>query len=306
MALFSERNHLRKEIEKTYEIKPTAYRLLFKCCLNYCKYLSWLFPQYCPDDGYEIVNYDVNDLIEEMRFEIPTLVDSNGFVEPLILKNVFNDEESINYDQYAILDFIEYIFQNIKDFEEKRFHTYFNHFHLHFLDSRNAANNFLYDINRLFSRTGLLYELKTNGEIERLIENNVTIQELKDLSKDLNDNGLKELINDAVSYYLKPGPKNIENAVEKIWDAFERLKTCYADLDKKKSSEKLIEDISENRDEIKSIITKEFKELTDLGNSFRIRHHETSKIDFTSDNHREYFFNRCLALIVLAIKYIKL
>ncbi len=47
-------------------------------------------------------------------------------------------------------------------------------------------------------------------------------------------------------------------------------------------------------------------ELTDLGNSFRIRHHETSKIDFTSDNHREYFFNRCLALIVLAIKYIKL
>lgn len=48
----------------------------------------------------------------------------------------------------------------------------------------------------------------------------------------------------------------------------------------------------------------EFIELTKIGNNFRIRHHETNKIDITDVRHYDYFFNRCLSMIALAIQYL--
>ena len=47
------------------------------------------------------------------------------------------------------------------------------------------------------------------------------------------------------------------------------------------------------------------KELTTIGNNFRIRHHETNKIDIVDIRHYDYFFNRCLALIALALQYLQ-
>lgn len=94
-------------------------------------------------------------------------------------------------------------------------------------------------------------------------------------------------------------------AVEKLWDAFERLKTYYIDLDKKSSAEKVINEISQNNDKFKELFQEEFIKLTTIGNKYRIRHHETDKIDITDLNYYEYFFQRCLALINLSLKYMK-
>ena len=47
-----------------------------------------------------------------------------------------------------------------------------------------------------------------------------------------------------------------------------------------------------------------FNPLTDIDNCFRIRHHETSKIDITDSKLYEYFFNRCLSLIAQSIQYL--
>jgi len=305
MALFTERNNIRKEIEKTYNISPPAYELLFRTCSKYFVNLAWLFPNYCPDDGLSIFSYNKHDFIEEMKFEIPNLVDGDDFIKPVIVEDIFTNEKTPNYDQYAILDFIEYIFKNIKDYNEIHFHSFFNHFHLYFNETSETSKTFLYDINRMFKRTGLLYELKDNGQVERAVLNGELIIELKSAVENIKDKGLKELIEEALSLYLKPDLRNIGTAVEKLWDAFERAKTYYAGLDKKTSSTKLIETIAENQIEMFNVIEKEFKELTDLGNQFRIRHHETDRIDFVSDNHREYFFNRCLSLMAVVLKYIE-
>lgn len=53
------------------------------------------------------------------------------------------------------------------------------------------------------------------------------------------------------------------------------------------------------------LIDEEFKKLTEIGNNFRIRHHETNKIDITDIRYYDYFFNRCLSLIALAVHYLK-
>jgi len=88
--------------------------------------------------------------------------------------------------------------------------------------------------------------------------------------------------------------------LEKLWDGFERLKIYYSEDNKKISSQKIVAKISENFD--KDLIDSEFKTLTHLGNSYRIRHHETDKKELTN-KHINYFYFRMLSLIDLYLMY---
>lgn len=118
-------------------------------------------------------------------------------------------------------------------------------------------------------------------------------------TQQLSEEGLREIIESANRYYVS----DIQTALEKTWDAFERIKTMF-DGNKKSSSQKLIEKISNNDENHINVLNEEFNNLTKLGNDFRIRHSETNKINIISDEFRQYLFNRCMALINLAIKYI--
>lgn len=98
-------------------------------------------------------------------------------------------------------------------------------------------------------------------------------------------------------------------AVEKIWDAFERMKTLYEDsatnIDKRKSAEMIVDKISNNKQNWIDLFNTEFKTLTDIGNTYRIRHHETTKINIEKSEWLNYFFGRCYALISMVIQFIK-
>lgn len=76
-------------------------------------------------------------------------------------------------------------------------------------------------------------------------------------------------------------------------------------MDKKSSVEKIVNDMAGGQAAYISLFDEEFRALTRLGNDFRIRHHETNKIDITDIHHYDYFFNRCLSLISLAIQYLE-
>ena len=115
--------------------------------------------------------------------------------------------------------------------------------------------------------------------------------------------GLKELVTEAERYYHD---SNKQIAVEKLWDALERLKTYYSPaLDKAHSANKIIDDMSCSEPNFKVMYEAEFKALTNIGNSFRIRHHETTKIDIIDNRQYDYFYRRCLALISVAILYLE-
>ena len=88
-------------------------------------------------------------------------------------------------------------------------------------------------------------------------------------------------------------------------DERKRLKTYYTTMDKKASASKIIDDMAAGNQNYIELFNAEFKALTDIGNGFRIRHHETNKIDITDPRHYDYFFNRCLSLIALAIQYLQ-
>lgn len=162
----------------------------------------------------------------------------------------------------------------------------------------NADNDFVAQMNILFKLNSVSYKLE-QGRIDSTLD--VSINK-KDMSA-ISEIGLKELLNEADRYY-HTGNKQI--AVEKLWDAFKRLKTYYSPmLNKSASANKIIDDMSGSEPNFKSLYQAEFKALTSIGNDFRIRHHETTKIDITDNRQYDYFYRRCLALVSVAILYLE-
>lgn len=159
------------------------------------------------------------------------------------------------------------------------------------------SEKFEKEINTIFKLNDISIELKS-GEIHST--NNKTIE--LDSSIKIGEVGIEELITTADDLYRKG---KYSYAVEKIWDAFERIKTYYyPTLNKKKSAEKIIKDISFGNENIKMMFDVEFKTLTDIGNNYRIRHHEKNKTDISNNLHYEYFYKRCLSLISILLKVI--
>lgn len=156
------------------------------------------------------------------------------------------------------------------------------------------SSQFRNEINAIFKLNNINVELR-NGEVHSTSNNAIGLDD----STIINEAGLEELIRTAEDLYNKG---EYSYAVEKIWDAFERIKTYYPTLDKKKSAEKIINDISYGNEHIKKMFDNEFKVLTDTGNSYRIRHHEINKIDISEELHYKYFYKRCLALISVIVE----
>lgn len=169
---------------------------------------------------------------------------------------------------------------------------------IEFYEKYNVDNGFAAQVNALLKLNKIPYKLE-NGRIESTLNISIDKQEISAIP----EKGLRELLMEAESYYNK-GNKQI--AVEKLWDAFERLKTYYSPaLDKARSANRIIDDMSGSNADFKSMYEIEFKALTTIGNNFRIRHHETTKIDITDNRQYDYFYKRCLALVSVAILYLE-
>lgn len=156
------------------------------------------------------------------------------------------------------------------------------------------SSQFRNEINAIFKLNNINVELR-NGEVHSTSNKAIGLDD----STNINEAGLEELIRTAEDLYNKG---EYSYAVEKIWDAFERIKTYYPTLDKKKSAEKIINDISYGNEHIKKMFDNEFKVLTNTGNSYRIRHHEINKIDISKELHYKYFYKRCLSLISVIVE----
>lgn len=120
-------------------------------------------------------------------------------------------------------------------------------------------------------------------------------------NKDANtpDKELNQLLAEAKDRFLISSDKQI--ALEKVWDAFERLKTFYGS-DKKDSVNQILDLLSTELE--RSYLDEEFRTLTKIGNEYRIRHHETNKREIKDSKLINYIFFRMLTLIDFCISKI--
>lgn len=301
MSYFTERHGMRTPVEKTYTIDLDMYAMLFDCCEKYHNNIAWKYPLECPD-GNGCCGLDNQKFNRALKYEIPNLFrDSQG----LIVKPIKNWMGELDlYDQFALLDYIEFIAQNCKDVEEEYFHSFFRHYHLKCLHTTKVYATFKAEINDIFTKTGLLYKLTNERIIERIVENSPLTPELQTEVLKVKEKGTQELLQEAILLYKTPEPQARRDSVEKIWDALERLKTYYTEMGKKDSVSKIVNDMAGGQPNFFTLFDDEFKALTQIGNNYRIRHHERDKIDITDSRHYDYLFNRCLSLIALAIQYL--
>lgn len=108
------------------------------------------------------------------------------------------------------------------------------------------------------------------------------------------------MLETARAKYLDPNLQVRLEALEKLWDAWERIKTLEYPADKKKSI-KILLDKASNEPNIRARLDREANELTEIGNKFMIRHTEAGKTPITSSAHVDYLFHRMFALIYLLL-----
>lgn len=201
----------------------------------------------------------------------------------------------------AILDFIEFCWNHVSKANQRNFHDYPRpgHFHL-FFNIQEGRDDFCVEINRLFSRNGLAFELSSDGQVIRLGPELLRDQASRAAFR-TGDAELDGLLSDARNRFLDPDPKERKLALKELWNGWERLKTIEKGKDKGEQINALLDRVSQQI-KFRDLIGKEAKELTRIGNEHHIRHFETDREGFQNDFQVDYLFYRMLNLIVLILQ----
>ncbi|WP_029451021.1 hypothetical protein [Clostridium algidicarnis] len=157
-------------------------------------------------------------------------------------------------------------------------------------------------------KTALLTWIMMNEDKLELSKENID-NEAKDLLNEVPqesiESELRSLIMESKLYILKKDFTEKKIGIDKIWDAFERLKTMKSS-DKKNSIERIIDEISGGDEELKFQIDEEFRLLTKIGNTYSIRHHEIDQKKFPNNEYIEYFYFSMLALISFVLNMLNM
>lgn len=260
--------------------------------------LSGSFPEECPD-GQGISGCDRLQLENAIKAEIPKLQTPIRACR----KAGFHQKDDGVPAKYEILDFIEFLYRNIKDPKPVgRYHEFYNHYHYEFSDSGQETDSYRTKINTIFARNGIVFYLDENGIIKRSVPTSFN-KIISDIRFSTSDHRLNELLEISYSKFILPKLESRVESLEKIWDAFERIKTYYEE-NKKKSASTLVSEISDGNSLFQKHIDTEFHSLTTIGNDFQIRHFERDKVQLFSSAHIDYLFYRMSSLIHLCLESI--
>ena len=116
-----------------------------------------------------------------------------------------------------------------------------------------------------------------------------------------------------LAYHSKKKERGIDFGISNISNissgdlryAYNLLEIAYYSTDKKASVARLINVISKGDTSLVEKLDAEFLELGKIGNNYQIRHFETGKIPISDIRLKEYWYQRCLSLINLSIKFIE-
>lgn len=197
-----------------------------------------------------------------------------------------------------VFDLIEFSYEHVALPKAYGFHSFFSHDHLSY-DQDAGREKFTEDVNRLFERQGLAFQLK-DGEVTRLAPTGLQ-EALGEAVFDTGDATLDGLLEVARAKFLNKDINTRREGLEKLWDAWERLKTLEPGKDKKQQAQALLdkgaaEPVLRARLEIEAI------ELTAIGNSLMIRHTEVGKPEIKDSAQVDYLFHRMFALVRLLLK----
>lgn len=254
------------------------------------------YPETCPD-GQGPIGTDESALAFAVHAEIP------GLPWPLettkrIQQGFLSEEQPFAPDTLLVLDFIEFCHRLVAKPIEGSYHSFFRHHHLSF-DEAEGKQVFREDINRIFLRNNLAFELRPDGQVVRLAPT-VLRESLASARFRTGDSTLDGMLEDSRAKFLNPSASIRREAVERLWDCWERLKSLDSPGNKKQSIESLLLRAAPDA-AFRSVLETEARALTEIGNSFHIRHAEVTQSPVADSAHIDYLFHRLYSLLALLL-----
>jgi hypothetical protein len=199
---------------------------------------------------------------------------------------------------HQVFDLLEFTYEHVALPISTGLHPYFQHHHYRY-DRDLGRQQFAADVNRLFERNGIAFQLH-DGQVERLVP--TVLQEvLQQPVFNTGDQTLNELLQAAREKFLNRELAVRREALEKLWDAWERLKSLSDPNDKKRSVEMLLDRASAEPN-LRNRVEIEARQLTEIGNNFMIRHTEVTKPPITESIHVDYLFHRLFSFMRLLLQ----
>lgn len=301
MEYFSdlERGHKSRTEE---EVSPTTWGgiVAFIQSLISTGALGYQFPESCPDPGvFAPIGTDQEAFSLALKAEI-TGIDWPLQTQTTDLGGSSSwESKPFSPDTLLVLDLVQFCYKNSAKPIHGSFHKYYHHHHLTY-DVAAGQKEFRERINMLFSRNGLAYELDINGAIVRLAPP-ILRETLMNAVFQTGDKTLDHMLEESRCKFLNPDTSIRREAIERLWDAWERIKTIENPDNKKLSIGILLKKVTDIT-EIRQMLDDEAKKITEIGNSFQIRHSEVTQTMISDSDHLDYLFHRLFSLMQLLLK----
>ena len=215
------------------------------------------------------------------------------------IEGFFSQRRPFAPDTLLILEFIEFVHAAVAKPIHGKYHDFFSHHHLTF-DQKAGQEEFRATVNRIFSRNSVAFEMLSAGRIMRVLPP-VLGEDLKRTLFNTGDRTLDNMLEECRTKFSDSNPLVRREALERLWDAWERLKSL-ADASDKKKSVKIILDAVTSEPSLRARLEAEAVELTSIGNSHLIRHSEVRQVPVIDVDHVDYMFHRLFAMVQLMLR----
>ena len=246
---------------------------------------GYRFPEECPDGGVAC-GCDREAFGEVLKAEVP-------WIEwPL--------RQLDSVATPVILDALEFCAGAVGEPIEKDYHSYWRHHHLSW-NRESGLARFVTDVNVILARNGIAYELTAEGQVRRLLAEPLAeaVRWARFHTGDAETDGLLEAASRRIAL---PKEEDRRDALEKLWDAFERLKTLEPGLNKRSQADALLDRAASQGTRLREMLGEEAMALTNIGNRFRIRHSEVDQEKLSSPEAIDYVFGRMFGFLRMVLK----
>ena len=263
------------------------------------------YPDICPD-GTFVAGANMGMLEDAMLSEIPGLARFADRHHSIYRQSILAELGSSDGQPSAldILDLIEFCWKSVGKPIEMDYHRFFGHNHLKF-DVQGGRDEFRAEVETIFRRNGIAYELTEQGRIERRLPP-VYRSALVRHEFNTGDAELDRLLGTAQRKFLDPRfdtRREALEALEALWDGWERLKTLDGQGDKRAQAKVMLDRTAgESSPKFRDALDEEAKSLTSIGNSLGIRHSETNQEMKATSEHADYLFFRLYSLTRLILQ----
>lgn len=250
---------------------------------------NWLaaeFPERCPDpDKSHIFATNVNAFEDRAQALIPKLQ------TPL-----WHNRGDLADD--TIFDLLELVGRFVALPTEGANHGFYGHHALNF-DRRAGAKQYRDDVNEILARGGAAFEMKSDLTVAHLGPAELR-EALSALNPETGDAELDKLIEDGRQLVASRRSSERLVGIQSLWGALERLKTVEVPgkNQKKVSAEALLAHIESVA--LRDVVRADMIAVTDLGNTFRVRHHETHIAELPKDAY-DYFTGRVVTVLYVLL-----